>query len=60
MEDTSVKVSENRNITSAVHFTLPEFYYMKANMWNGFTKCYEKFASQGVRSKEMMCGVNDG
>jgi hypothetical protein len=29
-------------------------------MWNGFTKCYEKFDSQVVRGKGMMCGVNDG
>jgi hypothetical protein len=36
------------------------FYYMKANMWNGFTKCCEKFYLQVVRGKGMMCGVNDG
>jgi hypothetical protein len=30
------------------------FYYMKGNMWNGFTKCYEKFDSQCARSKGMM------
>jgi len=33
---------------------------MKADMWNGFTKCYEKFDSQVVRGKGMMCGVNGG
>jgi len=33
---------------------------MKANRWNGFTKCYEKFDSQGVRSKGMMYDVIDG
>jgi hypothetical protein len=46
--------------TSAAYFKLTDYYYVKANMWNGFTKYHEKFESQGVRSKVMMCGVNDG